>query len=72
MWRLTYPIRVFLILSFSLVVFSGILRAEEPSIRFFETRYEFGSVKKGERIIHDFEFTNEGSGILRIEKLIPA
>ncbi|MFN3478993.1 MAG: hypothetical protein ACK415_01295 [Thermodesulfovibrionales bacterium] len=51
---------------------SGTVRAEEPSIRFYETRFDFGSVKKGERIVHDFEFINEGGGVLRIDKLIPA
>lgn len=51
---------------------SGSAWAEDPVVRFNETRYEFGSVKKGVKIIHDFEFRNDGGGILRIEKLIPA
>lgn len=72
MWRSTYPLRIFLILSLYLLVLSGTVRAEEPSIRFYETRFDFGSVKKGERIVHDFEFINEGGGVLRIDKLIPA
>ncbi|MEW6410412.1 MAG: SCO family protein [Nitrospirota bacterium] len=43
-----------------------------PVIRFNNTRYEFGSVKKGEIVKHDFEFVNEGNGLLKIIDLIPA
>jgi len=44
----------------------------EPAIKFSETRYKFGNAKKGEIIRHDFEFVNEGDGLLRIMDLIPA
>lgn len=43
-----------------------------PSVKFAETRFEFGSVKEGEIVRHDFEFINEGNDVLRIVDLIPA
>ncbi len=46
--------------------------AGKPSIRFSETFFDFGFVKEGDVVSHDFEFTNEGSGTLVIKDLIPA
>lgn len=69
MWR---SICLSKLLVISLILFSGPALAGGPSVNFYETRYEFGSVKKGEKIIHEFEFVNEGDGTLRIERLIPA
>lgn len=44
----------------------------KPSIRFSETSFDFGFVKEGDIVSHDFEFTNEGTGKLVIKDLIPA
>lgn len=44
----------------------------KPSIRLSETSFDFGLVKEGDIVSHDFEFTNEGRGKLFIKDLIPA
>ncbi len=44
----------------------------KPSIRFSEIKFDFGTVKEGDIVSHDFEFVNEGSGVLKIKDLIPA
>ncbi len=44
----------------------------EPSVRFLEKRYNFGSITAGKSVSHDFRFVNEGSGVLKIKALIPA
>jgi hypothetical protein len=70
MWRSIY---LSSLLSFlSLMFLIGYALADGPAINFNETRYDFGSVKKGEKIEHEFEFRNGGNEVLRIEKLIPA
>lgn len=43
-----------------------------PVARFAGTRYEFGTVKEGTQVRHDFEVTNGGRAILRILDLLPA
>ena len=43
-----------------------------PGIRFSEMRFDAGTVKEGAIVNHDFEFTNEGKGALRIRDVIPA
>ncbi len=71
MWRLTCLDR-FIFIGFLLLLFSGSAVAEGPSVIFKETRFDFGSIKKGEKVVHDFEFANKGKATLVIEKLIPA
>ncbi len=71
MWRLTL-IDKFLVIAIVLSLSSGTLHAEEPLVVFKETRFDFGSVKKGEKVVHDFVFVNKGRANLVIEKLIPA
>ncbi len=44
----------------------------DPTIKFSKKKYNFGNVKKGEIVSHDFEFVNEGDGSLQIVELIPA
>ncbi len=44
----------------------------KPSAFFKNTRYDFGSIKLGEKISHDFELINKGDNVLRIVDLIPA
>ncbi len=46
--------------------------APKPSVYFSSTRYDFGSIKLGEKISHDFELINKGDAVLRIVDLIPA
>lgn len=46
--------------------------SSKPSIKFSEIRFNCGTVKEGDIISHDFEFINEGSGVLRIKDLVPA
>lgn len=43
-----------------------------PSVRFTETRHDFGTIKEGDIVSHNFEFVNDGSDVLRIIDLIPA
>jgi len=70
MWRSIYLSSLLSLLF--LIILIGYALAEGPSINFNETRYDFGSVKKGEKIEHEFEFRNVSNEVLRIEKLIPA
>ncbi|GEM_PF-541206 len=46
--------------------------AASPSVRFLATRYDFGTIKKGESVTHEFALLNKGKGTLRIVELIPA
>ena len=46
--------------------------AGAPSIRFAELRFEAGTVNEGTVVNHDFEFVNEGTGVLKIKNIIPA
>jgi|GEM_PF-1084042 len=70
MWSSIYLNSLLILVSFMTLMDYAL--AEGPSLRFNETRYDFGSVKKGEKIEHEFEFQNEGNEVLRIERLIPA
>ena len=40
---------------------------KNPRIKFTQLTFEFGTALGGEQIIHDFEFTNEGSDTLTIQ-----
>ena len=44
----------------------------QPSIKFPEESYDAGRVTEGARIEHIFEFANEGTENLMIEKLRPS
>ncbi len=44
----------------------------KPSIRFSETTHDFGTVREGDVVSHEFEFTNEGDAPLLIKDLIPS
>ena len=46
--------------------------AGAPSIRFAQPRFEAGAVKEGTVLNLDFEFVNEGAGVLKIKNIIPA
>jgi hypothetical protein len=66
----------------ALLLFAGVAVGHEvdvkngatikPSIRFSETKFDFGTVKEGDIVSHDFEFVNDGKGVLKIKDLIPA
>lgn len=44
---------------------------EVPGIKFKEPTYEFGRVRSGTDVTHDFEFTNTGNGPLEILQVKP-
>ncbi|GAB4409939.1 MAG: hypothetical protein OHK0032_05650 [Thermodesulfovibrionales bacterium] len=43
-----------------------------PSIRFSETTHDFGTVREGDVVSYEFEFTNEGRAPLIVKDLIPS
>lgn len=43
-----------------------------PRIRFLQTIADVGKVRKGKKVVHHFEFVNEGDSPLKILNLIPA
>lgn len=45
---------------------------EVPGVKFDTPTYEFGRVRSGQEIVHDFWFTNTGTGPLEILKVRPA
>ena len=45
------------------------LAAGQPKIKFKETAWNFGKVKQGEVLSHEFVFTNEGDATLVIQKV---
>jgi len=45
------------------------LGAGQPRIKFKETAWDFGKVKQGEVLSHEFVFTNEGDAPLLIQKV---
>ncbi len=49
-----------------------VVASEVPRAEFSSTAYDFGIVKEGEVVTHDFLVRNSGSGMLRIEKVIPS
>ena len=55
---------------------SGAAYAEEgkarPKVKFLKKKFNFGSIKKGKVIAHDFTVINEGNAVLKIVDLIPA
>ncbi len=40
-----------------------------PKIKFDELVYDFGTVKQGEKVVHEFKFTNLGNNDLEIRKV---
>jgi cytochrome oxidase Cu insertion factor (SCO1/SenC/PrrC family) len=44
----------------------------KPLVKFMETKHDFGIVTEGDVVTHEFEFINEGSGVLKIKDVIPA
>src|ERR1044072_5288197 len=47
-------------------------KATAPNIQFAETLYNFGTVKSGEVVSHDFVFTNLGATTLEITDVRPS
>jgi hypothetical protein len=47
-------------------------KATAPNIQFAETLYNFGKVKSGEIVSHDFIFTNAGAATLEISDVRPS
>lgn len=53
----------------ALLVVNTALAAGQPKIKFKETAWNFGKVKQGEVLSHEFIFTNEGDATLVIQKV---
>jgi hypothetical protein len=52
-----------------LAVLFPTLAWSDPSIEFQTEKYDFGFVKQGEQLEFNFEFTNTGTDILKIEDI---
>ena len=63
--------RLFLLFC-ALVVFCLSNIANAQKIEFSELEFDFGEVRQGEKLIHDFNFLNSGTNDLIIRKLNPA
>jgi len=64
--RLTFAAMV---LVGALLVVDASLAAGQPKIKFKETAWNFGKVKQGEALSHEFVFINEGDATLVIQKV---
>ena len=53
----------------ALLVVDLALAVGQPKIKFKETAWNFGKVKQGELLSHEFVFTNEGDATLVIQKV---
>jgi hypothetical protein len=53
----------------ALLIFDKTLASGQPKIKFKETAWDFGKVKQGEVLSHEFIFTNEGDATLVIQKV---
>jgi len=58
-----------LVLAGALLIANLALAAGQPKIRFKETAWDFGKVKQGEVVSHEFIFANEGDATLVIKKV---
>lgn len=58
-----------LVLVGALLIVDTALAAGQPKIKFKETAWNFGKVKQGEVLSHEFIFTNEGDATLVIQKV---
>jgi hypothetical protein len=64
--RLAFAAAVFIGI---LVVMNAALASGQPKIKFKETTWNFGKVKQGDVLSHEFIFTNEGDATLVIQKV---
>lgn len=60
--------RLFLIL----VLIVPSLAFAQPAIKFEAESHDFGGVREGTRLEHVFEFTNEGTEDLLVDRLVPS
>lgn len=62
-----------LVLSFWLLSFFGgyflLAQTGKPKVVFKETQFDFGKIKQGEVVIHEFIFRNEGQSPLKINRV---
>lgn len=58
----------FIMVSASSVFAQNAAKKPEDVIKFAETKYNFGKIKQGVPVTHDFNFTNIGTGAVIIEK----
>jgi hypothetical protein len=52
------------------IIASASYASEKAVIDFADTVYDFGTVKKGTVVRHDFEFVNAGNSVLFIKDLV--
>lgn len=65
------PFIVLILALLSVLPFSGATFASEasPKIVFKEEVHDFGTVKSGPELKHNFSFTNKGGGLLTIQQI---
>jgi hypothetical protein len=62
--------RIIYIALFALLIIAGsALSAGQPKIKFKESSWNFGKVKQGETVSHEFVFANEGDATLTIKRV---
>jgi hypothetical protein len=49
---------------------ASVAKMAKTSIRFTESKHNFGTISEGEKVRHDYEFTNTGSAPLMISDVI--
>jgi hypothetical protein len=64
--RLALAVAVFI---GTLMILNAALASAQPKIKFKETTWNFGKVKQGDLLSHEFIFTNGGDATLVIEKV---
>jgi hypothetical protein len=63
------PVLIAMVLVSTLLVADTALASGQSKIKFKETAWNFGKVKQGEVLSHEFIFTNEGDATLVIQKV---
>src|SRR4030067_1974645 len=56
----------------ALLVVNTALAAGQPKIKFKQTSWNYGKVKQGAVLLHEFVFANEGDATLVIQKVSPS
>ncbi len=54
-----------------ILALQGVVKGSSgPKIEINETTYDFGTVKQGSIVRHDFRFRNSGDGVLRVKEVV--
>src|SRR4030042_169955 len=67
--QMVRPVLIAMVLMSTLLIADTALASGQPKIKFKETAWNFGKVKQGEVLSHEFIFTNEGDATLVIQKV---